>query len=82
MIVYVTKWALTRGIVEVEVEEPTPAALGMVVDTSNPAGHLYYHKGQWHRNRNDALDAAWVMRDKRLASLERSIRKLEAMDLG
>lgn len=82
MIVYVTRWALTKGILEVEVDEPTERAPDMVVGGSSPLGCVYYHKGQWHRTREEAERKTWDMRDKKLASLRKQITKLEDMDLG
>ena len=76
---FVTKYALTRGILQVEVElclDVDPDG-GMVADHSEY--HTCYHKPDWHRTRVSAVARAEQMRLAKLASLRKQITKLEAM---
>lgn len=73
---YITKYALTMGIVQKQVEG-TPAS-GMVV-TSGERYPAYFHgEGrEWHRTREAAVKRANAMRDAKVASLRKQIARLE-----
>lgn len=77
---YITKHALTKGVQEVECEHSRKIA-GMieVEDELSINRTALYHSGEWWTNRAEALMYAERMRQKKLASLQRQIRKLEAM---
>lgn len=75
---YITKYALTEGILVVEVQESVRAAPGTVLDT-RPYRDAY-SGDEWHRTREAAIAQAEKMRAKRLASLEKQIAKLKALD--
>ena len=72
---YVTKHCLTKGIQVTEVEDCRD---GMVRGT---VGRYfdYYHKGEWYRNRHDAVIRAEEMRRRRIVSLEKSLQKIKGM---
>lgn len=77
MKVYITKYALSQGIFEVdgEVSELFP-------DTFDARGYLGYFHGdgkEWHRTRESAIKRAEEMRKKKIASLKKQIEKLEKM---
>lgn len=76
---YVTKYALTSGILKVMLEETD--APGMVKDTRQRYA-TYYHGNDWWRTREDAVKRAEAMRQDKLKSLRKSIAKLEALDFG
>jgi len=79
MKVWITKYALTAGILAVEAELSTINA-GIVKCRRSPA-HLqeYAHSGEWHTSQSDAIDRAEDMRDAKIKSLRKQIAKLEAM---
>lgn len=74
---FITKYALTDGIKEVEVEvcDEYP---GMVKGSGLFA--LYHGEGkEWHRTRESAVKKAEEMRVNRIASLKKQITKLEKL---
>lgn len=75
MKVWITKYALTRGILEKEVED---CGDGMVREKESffPA---YYHGTDWHTDKQSAVAKAEEMRKKKIASLKKQIDKLEKM---
>lgn len=76
MQVFLTKYALTQGILEVEAEATT----GLDVIRVKMGGYSnYYHKNDWHLTREEALLRAEQMRQTRIASLKKSIAKLEKL---
>ena len=72
--VYITKYALTEGILEKEAKPCGNASMVQV-------GPSYFHgEGKdWHRTRESAVKKAEAMRLKKIESLKRSIAKLEKM---
>lgn len=76
MKVWVTKYALTRGIIETEIDEQTPGITffmnGMHFDT-NAVG-VY-----WHTTKKGAVLRAEQMRQEKIVSLKKQIEKLEGM---
>ena len=77
--VWITKYALTTGIMEkdVIVEEDLPA---MVCDRSTPFVSYYHGEGvEWHRTKESAINKAEEMRIKKIKSLRNQIIKLEKM---
>ena len=77
MKVHVTKYALTKGIIEVDIiiSEVHP---GMVVDSENSLA--CYHKPHWFITREEAVDRAETMRTQKIASLEKTMKKLKGLD--
>lgn len=75
---YVTKYALTTGILEVEgvVCHSTSSAMFQwkTDGFSNTA-----HGKDWHRTREQALARAEEMRQKKIASLKKKIEQLEKL---
>lgn len=75
MKVYITKYALTNGIIEAEAELCNDR--GMIV-----VGRTTYYHGEgkeWHRTREPAVERAQLMRDAKLEFLGKKIAKLEKM---
>ena len=73
MIVYVTKYALTRGIFESEVSRahcPT-----MVITRQE----IYWHKPDWHFTLGEAIDQAELMKQRKIASIRRQLAKVKAL---
>lgn len=71
--VWVTKWALTSGIIETEAEVRDEE----MVNCGSRYG--YFHGNDWHRTRVAAVQRAEVMRLKKIASLKKQLEKLEKM---
>ena len=73
---YITKYALTQGIQEVEVEDCFNTSPMMVRD---PAQRFWctFHKPDWHLNPTEAEARAESMRQAKIASLKRQIVKLD-----
>jgi len=80
MKVWITKYALTQGIFDVtgRVSDYTPDMLGVVNEDCRTE---YYHgEGrEWHRTEAAAIQRAEQMRVAKLASLRKSIARLEKL---
>jgi len=77
MKVFVTKYALTIGIQEVDVRE---CGDGMVVQGDGCYANYYHGEGkEWHRTRESAAARAEEMRRKKIESVKKLVAKLEAM---
>jgi len=75
MKVYITKFALTKGILEKEVEVCTNVNVDMVRTIEKPIQH--FHKNEWFTNRQEAIDYADFLRLKKISTLQRQIIKLQ-----
>ena len=75
MRVYITKYALTKGIEEVEAT--ISMFTGVVVVES--AYRNLFHKGEWFESKDDAIKKAEEMRLKKIQTLKRQIAKLNTM---
>lgn len=73
---WITKYALTKGILEKEVRD---CGDGMAEESEN---HFptYYHGTDWHKDKQSAIAKAEEMRKKKIASLKKQIEKLEKMN--
>lgn len=81
MKIYITKYAITNGIKEVDARETSvPEMFEYAVTDGKREYGRYAHKGDYCLSREDAVIKATKMRDKRIASLKKQIRKLEQMD--
>lgn len=72
---WVTKYALTEGIQEVSGEVCHPISSSMLKFGKYGTAH----GKDWHRNKEEALKRAEEMRVAKIASLKRSIARIEAM---
>ncbi|MBB1614479.1 hypothetical protein A9978_18740 [Pseudomonas sp. UMC65] len=81
MKVWITKYALTVGIIEAEgvVSKHSP---GMVSyhDSTGPVLQ-FAHGNDWHTTERAAFNRAEEMRQKKIASLKKQIKKLEGMQI-
>lgn len=77
---YITKYALTRGIYAVEATELNSDAIRVPGDLSKGTyKHFFHGEGkEWHRTWADACKRAEEMKEKKIASLSKQIKKLEA----
>lgn len=73
---WITKYALTKGILEKEVEDCRD---GMVRESER---HFptYYHGTDWHTDKKSAIAKAEEMRKNKISSLKKQIEKLERME--
>jgi hypothetical protein len=84
MRVYLTK-SLNRGIEEVEAECTPVNSIRVRMTDRTPAitvEFAYRYEGlSWHRTLGQAVHRMRVMRDRRRASLQRELSRLDAMEL-
>jgi len=78
MKVYITKYALTQGIMEKEAEDIGGGVIKVARD-DNYCFTTYYPKGEWFTNLTDANLHAKAMRKKKIESLNKQLSKLEKM---
>lgn len=76
MIVYITKYALTLGILEKEVKVSTVSS-DMVCDNNNRLH--YYHKPYWHENKQDAIGHPNKLKEIKIKSLEKQLSKIKKL---
>ena len=80
MKLWITKYALTKGISEIECED---FENGAVKETENPFPTFYHGEGsEWHQTKESAIKKAEEMRQKKIESLKKQIEKLEQMKFG
>lgn len=75
--VFITKYALTKGIIEVEAELHKSSYNGELFIMNDYCSH-YIGKGAF-LDKSDALKKAEEMRKKKISSLKKQIGKLEKM---
>lgn len=75
--VFVTKYALTEGIIELEVEF-RPEFPQMVVSVGNHHRCFHGEGKEWHRDRTQAVLRAEEMRKAKLVSIAKQAKRLQA----
>ncbi len=70
--IFVSKYALTKGILEMDATIKEDMAV-----VPSLWGAQYFHKGEWHLDKDAAVNQAEQMRHSRIVSLKKSIQKLE-----
>lgn len=76
-IAYITKYALTQGIQNFDVEDRFDISPDMVRHGSDASA--YFHKGEWWRSYDEARHRAEAMRKAKIASLRKQIARLEGL---
>lgn len=78
-LVYITKYALTGGIFAVEANIDRD-----MISYRRDGAHFtdYAHAGEWHRTFEEAATKAEDMRKRKIASLQKSIAKMEKLTFG
>ena len=76
---WVTKYALTEGIEVVDAEVCHDVSSQMISYGDKGYGAQFAHGKDWHRTPEAALTRAEEMRKAKIASLRKSIEKLERM---
>lgn len=76
MKVYITKWALTKGVLVVEAEPLQGSREHVVVKGAVPWQDYKFGLGEWHATAEQAEKRANTLRDKRVEQLEAQAQKL------
>jgi hypothetical protein len=79
---WITKWALTKGILEREVEDHPHGLIHNHISVYRP-GRLYGDIVTWkylHSTQEGAVDHARAMRDRKVLALRGQIKRLEKLD--
>ena len=83
MKVWITKYALTDGIIEAQHVENIPPHDGMIqayfYNKDNQLKNDYYKEDELFYGKQSAIKKAEEMRKKKIASLKKQIEKLERM---
>jgi hypothetical protein len=79
MTVYITKYALTSGIIEVEYPEPLPDGGFLRVKLPKADYVQSFGAREWHTTKEAAKQACESLRDLKLASLEKQIAQLKKL---
>jgi len=77
MKVWITKYALTIGIEEVEAD--VSFSENMVAYGGNSYSTQYAHGNDWHGTKEAAIKRAENMRQDKLISLQKSIEKMQKL---
>ncbi len=74
--VYVTKYALTQGILVYHNAEVC-TDVHILVPPTTSAGYLqHFHKPDWHENEADARNRCLDLKNAKIKSLEKALHKL------
>lgn len=79
MKIFCTKYVLTKGIEELDVEE---CGSDMVKTKGKWPVYLHGEGKGWHRTKASAVTRAEEMRKKKIASLNKSLTKLNGMQFS
>lgn len=77
MKVFVTKYALTQGIIEKEADFFLDGV--SMIKVRGPYSFEYYHKPFWHETMEEAIAHAETIRDKKLKSIENQMKRIESI---
>ena len=76
MKVWITKYALTDGIAEANVE-PVLFDCVSITDIISPVPWRIFNKGEWHPDKESAIKKAEEMRQEKIEILKKQIEELE-----
>lgn len=83
MKVWITKYALTQGIFEIEAERCTNVSDDMIEQKNIQWQTYYYGEGnEWHLTKEGAIKRAKEMREKKIKSLKKQLNKIEKLDFN
>ncbi len=80
MKIYVVKYALTEGIKELDAEVEHFCGNPRVIERLSPFKAGVYEDYEYTFTLDEARARAYAMRDKKIASLKKQIKKLETME--
>ena len=78
-VIYVTKYALTEGILRIKARLTTIVGSDTMKTVGTPYGGLYITRKDWHETREEAEKRVRKMLKSAYASLEKKQRKLDAL---
>lgn len=78
MKVWITKYALTKGIIEADGELTSFDSVSILNRGLSLPTHWFY-KGDWHFDKQSAIKKAEEMRQNKIESMKKQIQKLERM---
>ena len=78
MKVWITKYAMTRGIIEADGKLTSSDSVSISNRDLSLPTHWFY-KGYWHSDKESAIQKSEEMRQKKIESLKKQIKKLEEM---
>ena len=73
MEVWITRYALTKGIIKKEAHTTHSKSM-ICVNGKFPE---YFHSNDWHETKEAAIVKAEDMKDKKIASLKKQLKKME-----
>lgn len=81
MKVYITKYALTQGILtSYNAELCDDINPNMIkVSFTNDWHHNYFHKPNWHETYEEALEQANKIKTRKIEALKKQIKKIEQL---
>ncbi len=80
MKVWITRYALSEGIFEVDAERTDIAGMIKYQPITSTIGNCYSSKPDWHETFEDALKQAERMRARKITSLRSQLEKLEKLE--
>lgn len=78
MKVWISKYALSTGVSEVDVDAKVMKG-GALTFRSDTGYQVYYSASDWHNSKEQAIVKAEEMRIRKLQSLEKQIKKVSAL---
>lgn len=79
MKVYISKYALTTGIIEIEAEICENVSTDMIKDINRKSDYYHGEGKQWHKSKEAAIKKAELMKDKKIAALRKQLESLTKM---
>lgn len=76
MKVWITKYALTKGILEMEGEETISPSMICITNTQPPD---YYNGKDWHFSKKKAIERANEMALNKINTLQQQIEKIKSL---
>ena len=81
MKVWITKYALTKGIREADASVVEEHPNMIEIKRGSSPGYLgeYFHKGEWYDTREAAVKQAENMRKSKVISIEKQLARIKAL---
>ncbi len=78
---YITKYALTHGILIAEATLCEHSSKpGTMIEVAPYGRNVYFHGNDWHRTKQGATSRAWEMLSDKIASVNKQLAKLLKME--
>lgn len=78
---WITQYALTQGIFEIDAEDCFDISTRMIADVS-VSYRRCHHTPDWHRTRAEAVVRAIEMRNAKAASLKKQLARIEKLEFN